>query len=108
MINLPLMRLRRFQCEEGRKLSAHVLLEPHNIPVNQTTVAVVHCFCPSADQHSAAVVLRDTELEDASIGQIRLRLFKIAARFKVSVRRIHIELCSAYPLKRLFVQIHTT
>ena len=53
-----------------------------------------------------AWVLRGTELEHASIGQIRLRLFKIAARFKVSVRRIHIELCSAYPLKGQFAQIH--
>ena len=53
-----------------------------------------------------AWVLGGTELEHASIGQIRLRLFKIAARLKVSVRRIHIELCSAYPFKRLFAQIH--
>jgi DDE family transposase len=53
-----------------------------------------------------AQALSNTELEHASIGQIRLRLFKIAARFKLSVRRIHIELCSAYPLKRLFAQIH--
>jgi Transposase DDE domain group 1 len=39
-----------------------------------------------------ADVLKGTELESASIGQIRLRLFKIAARLKASVRRIHIEL----------------
>jgi hypothetical protein len=51
-------------------------------------------------------VLQGTELEHTSIGQIRLRLFKIAARLKVSIRRIHIELCSAYPFKRLFAQIH--
>lgn len=53
-----------------------------------------------------AWVLRGTELEHTSVGQIRLRLFKIAARFKVSVRRIHIELCSAYPLQGLFGRIH--
>lgn len=53
-----------------------------------------------------ACVLRGTELERASIGQIRLRLFKIAARLKVSVRRIHVELCSAYPLKALFAKVH--
>ena len=55
-----------------------------------------------------AEVLTGTELEHASIGQIRLRLFKIAARFKLSVRRIYIELCSAYPLKGLFGQIHAS
>jgi hypothetical protein len=53
-----------------------------------------------------AEVLAGTELEAASLGQIRLRLFKIAARVRVSVRRIHIELCSAYPLKALFDLVH--
>ncbi|HKM82137.1 MAG TPA: IS1380 family transposase [Candidatus Acidoferrum sp.] len=53
-----------------------------------------------------AEVLKGTELATASIGQVRLRLFKIAARLKVSVRRIHIELCSAYPLQRLFSLVH--
>ena len=53
-----------------------------------------------------AEVLKGTELESASIGQIRLRLFKIAARLKTSARRIHIELCTAYPLKALFSLVH--
>jgi hypothetical protein len=53
-----------------------------------------------------AEVLKGTELASASIGQVRLRLFKIAARLKVSVRRIHIELCSAYPLQSLFRLVH--
>jgi hypothetical protein len=53
-----------------------------------------------------AEVLRGTELAAASIGQIRLRLFKIAARLRVSVRRIHIELCSACPLQGLFNLVH--
>jgi hypothetical protein len=53
-----------------------------------------------------AEVLRDTVLQNASIGQIRLRLFKIAARLSLSVRRLHIELCSAYPLRELFGLIH--
>ena len=53
-----------------------------------------------------ATVLKGTELAVASIGQIRLRLFKIAARLTVSVRRIHIELCSAYPLQALFALVH--
>jgi hypothetical protein len=53
-----------------------------------------------------ACVLVGTELEHATIGQIRLKLFKIAARLRVSLRRIHIELCSAYPLQRLFAKLH--
>ncbi len=51
-------------------------------------------------------VLTGTELAVASIGQIRLRLFKIAARLKASVRRFHIELCSAYRLQGLFSLVH--
>jgi Transposase DDE domain group 1 len=53
-----------------------------------------------------AEVLSGTELAVASVGQIRLRLFKITARLTVSVRRIHIELCSAYPLQGLFNLVH--
>ena len=53
-----------------------------------------------------AEALKGTELAVASIGQIRLRLFKIAARLTVSVRRVHIELCSAYPLQALFGLVH--
>jgi hypothetical protein len=53
-----------------------------------------------------AEVLKGTDLAVASIGQIRLRLFKIAARLTVSVRRVRIELCSAYPLQALFALVH--
>jgi len=53
-----------------------------------------------------AEVLVGTELEGASIGQVRLRLFKIAARVRVSVRRIHLQLCSAYPFKALFALVN--
>lgn len=46
-------------------------------------------------------VLKGTELEKATLGQIRLKLFKIAARITVSCRRIHFELASAYPYRDL-------
>ena len=49
-----------------------------------------------------AEVLRGTELANASVGQIRLKLFKIAARVKVSVRRIHVELAEGYPYRETF------
>jgi Transposase DDE domain group 1 len=45
-----------------------------------------------------AEVLRGTDLAKATLGQIRLKLFKIGARIKISCRRIHLELASAYPL----------
>ena len=49
-----------------------------------------------------AEVLRGTDLAQATIGQIRLKLFKIAARVKVSFRRIHLELAGGYPYRETF------
>ena len=46
--------------------------------------------------------LKGTALAKATLGTIRLRLFKVAAVIKVSVRRIHVALCSAFPLQSLF------
>ena len=45
---------------------------------------------------------RGTDLERATVGSIRLKLLKVAAQVKVSVRRIYVQLCSAYPLQNLF------
>ena len=49
-----------------------------------------------------AEVLRGSDLAQASIGQIRLKLFKIAARVKMSCRRIHVELAGGYPYRETF------
>lgn len=43
-----------------------------------------------------------TELARATVGSIRLKLLKIAAQVKISVRRVYIQLCTAYPLQALF------
>lgn len=51
-----------------------------------------------------ACVLKGTELERATIGQVRLKLFKIAVRIKVSVRRVLLEFANSYPRKELFEQ----
>jgi len=48
------------------------------------------------------VALRGTEMEQATCGTIRLRLFKIGALVRVTVRRVWISLSSAYPLANLF------
>jgi hypothetical protein len=45
---------------------------------------------------------RGTDLATATLGQIRLKLFKIGARIKISCRRIHLELASAYPYQETF------
>ena len=53
-----------------------------------------------------AGALAGTRLERASVGQIRLHLFKIAAQLTVSVRRVYIRLCSASPMADVFAQAH--
>jgi hypothetical protein len=49
--------------------------------------------------------LKGTELATAQVNTIRLKLFKVAARVVVSVRRVVLHLSSAYPLQRVFRQI---
>ncbi len=53
-----------------------------------------------------AEVLRGTDLARATIGQIRLKLMKIGARIRVSTRRVHIELVSAYPWQETFIRAY--
>jgi hypothetical protein len=50
--------------------------------------------------------LAGTELERATAGSLRLRLLKVAAQVRVSVRRVYIQLSSAYPLQELFRLCH--
>ena len=51
-----------------------------------------------------SLTLQGTALARATVGTIRLRLLKVAAQVKVSVRRVQVQLASAYPLKALFAQ----
>lgn len=46
--------------------------------------------------------LAGTELERATAGSLRLRLLKVAAQVRVSVRRVYVQLSSSYPLQALF------
>ena len=51
------------------------------------------------------IALTDTELAQAQAGTIRLKLFKVAARVVISVRRVVLHLCSHYPYTPLFHRI---
>jgi hypothetical protein len=55
--------------------------------------------------HLRGMALADTELAHAQAGTIRLKLFKVAARVVISVRRIVLHLCSTYPYMHLFRRI---
>lgn len=50
--------------------------------------------------------LAGTELARATAGSVRLKLLKVAAQVRVSVRRIYVQLNSAYPFQTLFRICH--
>jgi Transposase DDE domain group 1 len=47
-----------------------------------------------------------TELGAATVGSVRVKLLKVAAAVRVSVRRVYVQLSSAYPLQSLFGLCH--
>jgi hypothetical protein len=57
-------------------------------------------------RHLRATALVGTRLAQATVGTIRLQLMKIAAQVTVSVRRVHVRLCSASPVRDIFAQAH--
>jgi hypothetical protein len=50
--------------------------------------------------------LGGTDLARAQVGTIRLKLFKVAARVKVSVRRVVFHLASSYPYQAVFREVY--
>jgi hypothetical protein len=50
--------------------------------------------------------LKGTELERAQATTIRLRLLKIGAQIRITVRRVWLSMASSYPLQRLFGQVY--
>lgn len=51
-----------------------------------------------------AIGLRGTSLAQATVGTIRTRLLKVGALVRVSVRRVYVQLSSAFPLREVFAQ----
>ncbi len=52
------------------------------------------------------LALKHTRLENATCGSIRLKLLKIGARVRVSVRRILVSMASAHPYQNEFALAH--
>ncbi len=50
--------------------------------------------------------LAGTELAQAQVGTIRLKLFKVAARVAVTVRRVVFHLSSSYPYQEIFRTVY--
>lgn len=53
-----------------------------------------------------ALGLAGTDLARATSGSVRLKLLKVAAQVRVSVRRVYVQLSSAYPWQQLFRLCH--
>jgi hypothetical protein len=51
------------------------------------------------------IYLRGSGWARATVGTIRLRLLKVAATVTVSVRRVYVQMSSAFPLQGLFRQV---
>src|SRR5258708_7023924 len=49
-----------------------------------------------------ALGLYGSQLAQATVGSVRLKLLKVAAQVTVSVRRVYVQLSSAYPMQELF------
>ena len=47
-----------------------------------------------------------TDLARATAGSVRLKLLKVAAQVRVSVRRVYVQMNSAYPWPELFRLCH--
>ena len=58
-----------------------------------------------------ALTLHGTELAQATAGTIRVKLLKVAAALKVSVRRVYVQFCSAFPMQQIYAacvkRLHT-
>jgi hypothetical protein len=50
--------------------------------------------------------LHGTQLAQATAGSVRLKLLKVAAQIRVSVRRVYVQLSSAYTMQELFALCH--
>jgi hypothetical protein len=48
------------------------------------------------------LTLQGTDLARATAGTSRLKLLKVAAEVKVSVRRVYVRFCSAFPMQEIF------
>lgn len=83
---------------EGDRMSTHYLAS------NQLRLWLA-TFAYLLIERLRTLTLQGTELVTATAGTIRLRLLKVAARVTVSVRRVYVQLSSAFPLQALFRQV---
>jgi hypothetical protein len=80
---------------QGDRVSTHWLAS------NQLRLWL-HSFAYLLMERLRSVGLQGTALATATLGQVRLKVLKVAAWVGVSVRRVWVRLCSAYPWQDLW------
>ncbi len=60
----------------------------------------------STNNELRRIGLADTEMSQAQCQTVRLKLLKIGAQIKVSVRRVMVSLASGYPYQDLFERVY--
>jgi hypothetical protein len=99
----------RGQCENVLKqqlLDLHAdRTSTHHLASNQLRLWF-SAFAYLLVERMRALCLTGTELANATAGTIRLKLLKVAACITVSVRRVYVQLPSAYPYRHLFASCH--
>jgi len=80
-------------------------MSTHHLASNQLRLWLA-TFAYLLMERVRALGLYGTELAQATMGSVRLKLLKVAAQVKVSVRRVYVQLSSAYPLQGLFGVCH--
>jgi len=79
----------------GDRMSAHDLAG-HQLRLWLATLAYLLL------ERLRRVYLRGSELARATVGTIRRRLLKVAAVVRVSVRRVSVQMSSAFPMQEWF------
>ncbi len=80
-------------------------MSTHHLASNQLRLWLA-AFAYLLLERLRAIGCRGTELARATAGTIRLKLLKVAAQVRVSVRRVYVQLSSAYPWPDLFRLCH--
>jgi hypothetical protein len=80
-------------------------MSTHHLASNQLRLWLA-TFAYLLMERVRALGLSGSELAQATMGSVRLKLLKVAAQVTVSVRRVYVQLSSAYPLQELFVLCH--
>jgi len=110
----PARLYEEFYCQRGEMenvLKQQVLdlhadrMSTHYMASNQLRLWLA-AFAYLLLERTRTIGLAGTELERATVGSIRLKLLKVAGQVRVSVRRVYVQLSSAFPMQALFRLCH--